>query len=335
MGTVIDERGFQAAGRALERARLSVGETLDQVSGSLGIRPLFLEALERGELGRVLGPTYAESMIVRYAIHLGVNPEALLSAAAKRAADGPTPGPRDTFVDPPAAVRGRPVVPAVASPDFVDRPALWEGSSADVTATPVWTPQAPRRSRQGSGAIGDSSAGGRRGPSLLRLAVITVLAAALVATGLFGAAELGVFSVFTGRDTETTELSDSSAAAGPTGDVTPTTIGPTAPSTTTVISATTLLASTTTTAVQVAVPFSMVLEAKEDVWVEFRDATSGEALHVGMVAKDDSLSLEATGPVNAVVGKPGSLTLQIDGRSVQPPNSFRWLVSSTGVQDRP
>src|SRR5680860_555215 len=83
MGTFIDESGFLAAGRALQSARMSAGQTLEQVSRALSIRVLYLEALERGEFGRVLGPTYAESMIVRYAMHLGLDAEALLTGAAK------------------------------------------------------------------------------------------------------------------------------------------------------------------------------------------------------------------------------------------------------------
>src|SRR5665809_168351 len=81
MGTFIDESGFLAAGRALQSARMSAGQTLEQVSRALSIRVLYLEALERGEFGRVLGPTYAESMIVRYAMHLGLDAEALLTGA--------------------------------------------------------------------------------------------------------------------------------------------------------------------------------------------------------------------------------------------------------------
>ena len=81
MGTVLDDQGLQAAGRALESARLAAGRTLDQVAASLGVRLPYLEALESGEFSRILGPTYAESMIVRYAVYLGLNPESLLSTA--------------------------------------------------------------------------------------------------------------------------------------------------------------------------------------------------------------------------------------------------------------
>src|SRR5665648_780833 len=82
MGTVLDDHGLRAAGRALESARLAAGRTLDQVAASLGVRLPYLEALESGEFGRILGPTYAESMIVRYAVHLGLDAEALLTGAA-------------------------------------------------------------------------------------------------------------------------------------------------------------------------------------------------------------------------------------------------------------
>src|SRR5665811_728751 len=142
------------------------------------------------------------------------------------------------------------------------------------------------------------------------------------------------FSIFDGDSVGTAD-SSSTTAVSETGDTTPTTDGSVTPSTSAPTSTTTLMASTTTTEAQAAVPFSLTVKAKEDVWVEFRDAVSGEALHVGMIAKDESVTLSAAGPVNAVVGKPGALTLQIDGRSVQPPNSFRWLVTSTGVEDRP
>ncbi|HZK48517.1 MAG TPA: RodZ domain-containing protein [Thermoleophilia bacterium] len=387
MGTFIDESGFLAAGRALRGARMSAGQTLEQVSRALSIRVLYLEALERGEFGRVLGPTYAESMIVRYAVHLGLDAEALLTGAAKPhvgpgdmgargtepgtsagkipetapgTAPGTVPGPASATpagvrpISPTGPAAGAPPVAAPSSaPSSVPAPAV-------VPKAPVPTPKSaptpdffsptprgekhsptptasrsaldvPRRSRRGSGGSTTARRGGSR---LLRVAVLGVLVIGLVAVTFFGASELGLFSIFDGDSVGTAD-SSSTTAVSETGDTTPTTDGSVTPSTSAPTSTTTLMASTTTTEAQAAVPFSLTVKAKEDVWVEFRDAVSGEALHVGMIAKDESVTLSAEGSVNAVVGKPGALTLQIDGRSVQPPNSFRWLVTSTGVEDRP
>jgi len=165
--------------------------------------------------------------------------------------------------------------------------------------------------------------------------VLATLVVALVVVALFGAMELGLLSLLSG-DSAGAGSTNTTVAAGATESTAPVTSGSGAPTTTARAATTTLLASTTTTtAAPVAVPFSLVLKAKEDVWVEFRDAASGEALFVGMVAKDESKTLDAAGPVNAVVGKPGALSLRVEGRSVEPPNSFRWLVSSTGAEDRP
>lgn len=76
--------GFQAAtaGRepALVRLRRERGFSLEEVAAAMEVRVAYLEALERGELDRVLGPGYVRSIFTRYAVCLGVDPEPLLAA---------------------------------------------------------------------------------------------------------------------------------------------------------------------------------------------------------------------------------------------------------------
>lgn len=326
MGTVLDDRGLRAAGRALESARLAAGRTLDQVSASLGVRLPYLEALESGEFGRILGPTYAESMIVRYAVHLGLNPESLLSAATKPLAEVPAQ-------------------PAAAGPVSLETPAEATSAPAAVGA-PASSPAAARRTNRARS--GGWFAAVRAKSPLFRIGIVSVLVLALVALGLFGAVQLGVLSLFGAGGAADADPSSPSVAIGATGSVTSVTAGsaPVVPTTaagavTTVVTPATTVPTTTpsrpltTQAPPTPVTFSLLLTAKEDVWVEFRDAASDEVLQVGIIAKGDSVTLEADGPVNAVIGKPGALSLEVNGRTAEPPNSYRWVIASTGVEERP
>jgi cytoskeleton protein RodZ len=61
---------------ARERAGLSLGE----LAQALDVREEYLEALERGELGRLIGPSYVQSIAVRYAAGVNLDPEEVLAA---------------------------------------------------------------------------------------------------------------------------------------------------------------------------------------------------------------------------------------------------------------
>jgi cytoskeleton protein RodZ len=62
---------------ARERAGLSLGE----LAQALDVREEYLEALERGELGRLIGPSYMQSIAVRYAAGVNLDPEKVLGAS--------------------------------------------------------------------------------------------------------------------------------------------------------------------------------------------------------------------------------------------------------------
>ena len=361
MGTVLDDRGLQAAGRALESARLAAGRTLDQVAASLGVRLPYLEALESGEFSRILGPTYAESMIVRYAVYLGLNPESLLSTATTPITGTPPPsaGAKPTSETPPqsTAAQSATELPAPSAPT---QPAAAQ-SAAAVPATPeapVKAKSAPMTvgARPGGPAVARRANRARSGgwldalrarSPLFRAGIVSLSVLALVALGLFLSVQLGVLSLFGAGGATAADPSSPSVAIAATESSTTVTSRPTpvvsttgAGTVTTVTSPTTTVPTTpsrpvTTQPPPAPVTFSLLLTAKEDVWVEFRDAASDTTLKVGIITKGDSVSLEAAGPVNAVVGKPGALSLEVNGRAAEPPNSYRWVIDSTGVDERP
>jgi cytoskeletal protein RodZ len=70
-------------GGVFREARESAGLSLEELSHALDVREEYLEALERGELGLLLGPSYVESIAVRYAVGVGMDPEQALSDAAE------------------------------------------------------------------------------------------------------------------------------------------------------------------------------------------------------------------------------------------------------------
>lgn len=80
--------------------------------------------------------------------------------------------------------------------------------------------------------------------------------------------------------------------------------------------------------------FALRLTPRDRVWLELTDEASGQVLYRGIRQAGDSLVLEPTGPVRAVVGNPAVVSMKIDGRLLTPPRSTRWLVSSDGVVSR-
>ncbi len=128
MNGITETQGLPAVGEWLRRSRNEAGRSLDDVAAALGIRAGYLEALERGELSRFFGPTYVESMVVRYALHLDIDPDDVLLQAAREPASASsaksTPG---ASAAPPAKRNGAlsatpsakaapPPAPAVAPP---------------------------------------------------------------------------------------------------------------------------------------------------------------------------------------------------------------------------
>ena len=216
MGTVLDDRGLRAAGRALESARLAAGRTLDQVAASLGVRLPYLEALEHGEFSRILGPTYAESMIVRYAVYVGLNPESLLSTAA-------TP---DTETAPQSAAAQSPSElppqPAAAVPASREASVAAKSAPMTVGARPGGPAVARRADRARSGGW---LVGLRARSPLFRAGIVSALVLALVALGLFLSVQLGVMSLFGAGGATAADPPSPSVAIAATGSSTTVTSG--------------------------------------------------------------------------------------------------------------
>lgn len=342
----------------LRRARLESGLSVPAIAEVMDVRPEYLEALERGDLGTLLGPAYVRSIAVRYAVCLGLDPESV-------ADDGP-----DSAVP---AVQGGPPETG-AQPETDAQPE----AGADVqsqTVAPAALADAPRRVRRSLSSSGHAEraaaatsrqAGNgrrravppRRDRSRVRRAVLVGLLVVgllmlAVATGLqFGLVDIGGARFF-GGGVETT----ASATPIPSGTTGPAAAG--APASEAAVagaapaataSATTLpvleetgergaasgAVSPTTTLPGSPSPeaFTLVLTPTAEVWLEIRDEATGRALFAGNRPKSEVLRLQAKGPVTAVVGRPEALEVSLDGRLVTVPNVQRWRVTGEGVEAR-
>jgi cytoskeleton protein RodZ len=80
------EAALDRIGRELRTARLTRGEDLHDVADILRIRPLYLQALEQGDLGPIPGRPYAFGFLKSYADYLGLDGRALVNEL-KDAAD--------------------------------------------------------------------------------------------------------------------------------------------------------------------------------------------------------------------------------------------------------
>jgi len=67
-------------GRLFREARERAGLSLEELAQALDVRQEYLQALERGELGRLIAPSYMQSIAVRYAAGVNLDPEKVLAA---------------------------------------------------------------------------------------------------------------------------------------------------------------------------------------------------------------------------------------------------------------
>lgn len=354
MSTITESQGLSTIGRSLRETRIAAGYSLEQVAAALGIRVSYLEALEGGGLGRILGPAYVESMIVRCAIYLGLDPEEFLLCVLRNGGAPANGGP-------PAQARpaAQPLPPVQPLPQVQPMPAAQPSPSAQprpvTPSTPVSSRRSSRAPRTGRRVVGTPPDLVRQRPRALRVVTVSVLLLILVAVGVFGALELGLFSLPGAIDSSTVGQSGTLVAAASATQTEYT--GPPATAGVPEVTATTVPVATTTTlaardetdlvgdsrllrgesqpaAASRAGGFTLKIAASDEAWVEVRDVESGQALHMGAIAKGASVTLEVEGPVNVVAGRPEVLSAKIDGRAVETPNAFRWMVTAAGVEAR-
>jgi hypothetical protein len=67
-------------GRALRKARLRRGKSLEQASRETRVKPEYLEALEAESFGVLLGDVYVRGFLRSYSRYLGLSPEKVVSA---------------------------------------------------------------------------------------------------------------------------------------------------------------------------------------------------------------------------------------------------------------
>lgn len=79
-------------GGLFREARERAGLSLPELAQALDVREEYLQALERGELGRLVGASYVQSIAVRYAAAVGLDPEKVLAAYDEEASAPSSPG---------------------------------------------------------------------------------------------------------------------------------------------------------------------------------------------------------------------------------------------------
>ncbi|MCZ7664306.1 MAG: DUF4115 domain-containing protein [Thermoleophilia bacterium] len=328
------ERMSAARLDVLRRARLESGLTFEEIAAAMEVRAEYLEALEKGELGRMLGPAYVRSIAVRYAVCLGIDSDVVGSPDL----DWVAPSTRSLVRDAPRSVP----FPVPPSPLPLSEAASSRGQAgARPTADPVFAPRraeaAPRASRASSG-----------GPRLGTPVLVGLLAFGLTLVIVFAALLLGFGGVVNDRlfggGAETTASTVSEASTTPTAAVT--TVAPSATDTGStdaagVFASTTTSAGVSTTASVVttltgaaAGSFVVTLTPQSEVWLEIRDEATEKALFIGVQAAGEPLRLEGDGPMTAVVGKPEVVSVSLDGHTVAAPQSQLWRLTGEGVEAR-
>lgn len=79
-------------GRALRRARVQLGKTLDDASRETRVRPDYLDALEHEAWGALQGDVYVRGFLRSYSRYLGLNPDKVVWVY-ERSANQPKPAP--------------------------------------------------------------------------------------------------------------------------------------------------------------------------------------------------------------------------------------------------
>lgn len=86
------QRTETGIGRALRRARLQQGKTLEEASRDTRVQRDYLTALERETWGALAGDVYVRGFLRSYAKYLGLNPDKVISVY-ERASERPGPAP--------------------------------------------------------------------------------------------------------------------------------------------------------------------------------------------------------------------------------------------------
>ncbi|MGH2723253.1 MAG: helix-turn-helix domain-containing protein [Actinomycetota bacterium] len=97
------QRTETGIGRALRRARLQQGKSLEDASRDTRVRTDYLDALEREDWGALAGDVYVRGFLRSYARYLGLSPDKVISVyerANRRSAPPPAPVERSPGVAP-------------------------------------------------------------------------------------------------------------------------------------------------------------------------------------------------------------------------------------------
>lgn len=306
-------------GKTLAAAREAMGWSVEQIADQLKMAVRQVVALEAGDYAALPGPAVVRGFVRAYAKVVRLDPVPLVAQIALDAPEAGIAGSirRDrpaSFSEVRFPSHGKrsklPVMPILAvvvvaaagigAWQFGLVPASLTGASAPAADTAVLT-QAETDASPSTSVIQDPS-----------VPLISVPPPATATDAAPGAA--------------------SPAGTGPVQGVGPAPVAPAAATTVTpaaAVPAPAVPAATTPAAAAGANP--LVLNVREDSWVEVRDA-QGKALVRRMVKAGETASIEIAGPSTVIVGKPNAVTATLRGAPVALPPMQGSTISRVKVQ---
>ena len=302
-------------GKTLAAAREAMGWSVEQIADQLKMAVRQVVALEAGDYAALPGPVVVRGFVRAYAKVVRLDPAPLVAQIALDAPEAGIAGSirRDrpaSFSEVRFPSHGKrsklPLVPILAVVLLAAAgigawqlgvvPASLFGGSAPASDTAVLTPAAPAVS---------NSAPVMQDPSV---PLISVPPPATASGSAPGAA------------TVTGPVQGVGAAPAPAATTTTTQAPAAAPP-----------AAATPAAATPAGANPLVLNVREDSWVEVRDA-QGKAVVRRMVKAGETASVEITGPSTVIVGKPGAVTATLRGAPVALPPMQGSTISRVKVQ---
>jgi len=306
-------------GKTLQSQREALGWSVEQVADQLKLAPRQVVALEAGDYASLPSPAVTRGFVRVYAKLLKIDAAPLVSMielnmppeAQAGATSGATAARREqrpaTFSETRFPIAGR----------RSRLPLGWIAAVVVVAGAAVaaWQmdliPSLPRDGAAGGATVLENPAAG----------VVAPGAAAPGVAAPASGAQQGLINPSVPLISVPAPAAEGAQSAAPTGDAPATAAPSTAPATAT--PATTTPATTTAAApaspVATAGANTLVLNVREDSWIEVRPSAGGRPLISRLVKAGSTESVELSGPATLVVGAPGGVTATLRGAEIALP----------------
>ena len=309
-------------GKALAAAREAMGWSVEQIADQLKMAVRQVVALEAGDYAALPGPAVVRGFVRAYAKVVRLDPAPLVAQIALDAPEAgiagsirrdrpasfsevrfPSHGKRSKLPVVPMLVVALVIAAGIAVWKFDLVPGSLSGSTAPAADTAVLTETVPAVSPTNP-AMPDPS-----------VPLISVPPAANATDATPGAAAPSATGPVQGVATPAVAAPDAAAT----------------PAVTPPVATPPVAAAPEATAPAAAGANPLVINVREDSWVEVRDA-KGKALMRGMVKAGETRNLDIAGPSILIVGKPGAVTATLRGAAVELPPMKGSTISRVKVQ---